>query len=213
MNCLVIKHVKAMGMTLPWVSKIHIHLVTLQKQLKTYGSSMPSLSAVSKIYLRTYPTTQSAPNTAGHGKRTHLRIRRKINRQMPIQITLIGLRARLKQMDRRIPMALRDSMMQRRQAIHIRRADGTLAVLEQDLDNRGRADGSRSVEGQLAALVFHSCAAFVRDQDADGGEVCFRGSEVEGVLGRELVSMALLALEEAYLARTAFNVHVGAFAE
>lgn len=104
-------------------------------------------------------------------------------------------------------------MMQRRQAIHIRRADGTLAVLEQDLDNRGRADGSRSVEGQLAALVFHSCAAFVRDQDADGGEVCFRGSEVEGVLGRELVSMALLALEEAYLARTAFNVHVGAFAE
>lgn len=61
--------------------------------------------------------------------KTHLGIRRQINRQMTIRIPLIGLGSSLKQLYRSIPMTLRNSLMQRRQPIHVRRIDGTLPVL------------------------------------------------------------------------------------
>lgn len=79
-------------------------------------------------------------------------------------------------------MSLRDSMVQRREPIHIRRVDGTLAFLEEDLDNSGRANSRGTVQRELAVRVLDSGAAFVGDESADGGDVGFGGCEVEGVL-------------------------------
>ncbi|PLN83381.1 hypothetical protein BDW42DRAFT_64905 [Aspergillus taichungensis] len=117
-----------------------------------------------------------------HG-RTYLPIRSQINSQVTIRIPLIRLGTRLQQHNRRVTMALRDRLMQGRQAVHIAGIDWALSGFEELLDDRRGADRRRAVERQLAAFVFDAGAAFVGEEGADGGEVAFGGCEVEGVLG------------------------------
>ncbi|KAF8249331.1 hypothetical protein K440DRAFT_218441 [Wilcoxina mikolae CBS 423.85] len=54
-------------------------------------------------------------------KQPDLPLRRHLNRQLPLSILHPTLRAPLQQHDRRIPMPLSNSMMQRRKPIHILR--------------------------------------------------------------------------------------------
>ena len=73
-------------------------------------------------------------------------------------------------------------MMQRRLPFHILRIQRTLSLLQQQLNERDRADRCGAVDGILASLVLDARGGLGGEELADDGDVLFRGGEVEGCL-------------------------------
>ena len=79
-------------------------------------------------------------------------------------------------------MALGTRMMQRRQALHILRIQRTLALLQQQLNERHGAHCCGAVDGVLTPLILYSCGGLGGEEFADDGDVFLGGCEVEGCL-------------------------------